>query len=190
MCSRGLYKYAYLLNSLPSCLLLIPCLPAWCQIAKILGSTSIRHRYLVCEMFNRYWSMHLLSGVLCWPILWWPEWCSPAAGYLHVQCLKWWRPHEVISSSDHYSDVMMGAMVSQSTGVSIVYSNVCSDADQRKHQSSASLAFLRGIHRCLWIPLTRGQWRGKCFHLMTILLTLITKEIIWKYLGIRFFMFS
>ena len=29
----------------------------------------------------------------------------------------------------------------------VVYSTVCSDADQRKHQSSASLAFVRGIHR-------------------------------------------
>ena len=29
----------------------------------------------------------------------------------------------------------------------IVYFNVYSDADQRKHQSSASLAFVRGIHR-------------------------------------------
>ena len=31
-------------------------------------------------------------------------------------------------------------------GVSIVYSTVCSGADQRRHQSSASLAFVRGIH--------------------------------------------
>ena len=41
----------------------------------------------------------------------------------------------------------MGTMASQITGVSIVYSIVCSDADQRKHQSSATLAFVRGIHR-------------------------------------------
>ena len=41
----------------------------------------------------------------------------------------------------------MGALVSQSTGVSIVYSTVCSGAYQRKHQSSASLAFVRGIQR-------------------------------------------
>ena len=43
----------------------------------------------------------------------------------------------------------MSAMVSQNTGVSIVYSTVCSNADQRKHQSSVSLAFVRGIH---WWP--------------------------------------
>ena len=41
----------------------------------------------------------------------------------------------------------MRAMASQITGVSIIYSTVCSGVDQRKHQSSASLAFVRGIHR-------------------------------------------
>ena len=45
----------------------------------------------------------------------------------------------------HYDDVIMGAMASQITSLTIVYSTVYSDADQRKHQSSASLAFVRGI---------------------------------------------
>ena len=40
----------------------------------------------------------------------------------------------------------MGAMASQITSLTIVYSTVNSGADQRKHQSSASLAFVRGIH--------------------------------------------
>ena len=47
----------------------------------------------------------------------------------------------------HYSDVIMSSMASQITSVTIVYSTVCSGADQRTHQSSASLAFVRGIHR-------------------------------------------
>ena len=47
----------------------------------------------------------------------------------------------------HYSNVKMGAMASQITRVSIVYPIVCSGSDQIKHQSSASLAFVRGIHR-------------------------------------------
>ena len=50
-------------------------------------------------------------------------------------------------SSSHYNDVMMGVIASQITSLTIVYSTVYSDADQRKHQSSASLAFVRGIHR-------------------------------------------
>ena len=41
----------------------------------------------------------------------------------------------------------MGTMASQITSLTIVYSIVYSDADERKHQSSASLAFVQGIHR-------------------------------------------
>ena len=40
----------------------------------------------------------------------------------------------------------MRPMASQITSLTIVYSTVYSDADQRKHQSSASLAFVWGIH--------------------------------------------
>ena len=47
----------------------------------------------------------------------------------------------------HCNDVVMSVMASQITSVSIVYLTVCSGADQRKHQSSASLAFVGGIHR-------------------------------------------
>ena len=53
------------------------------------------------------------------------------------------------------------------TSLTIVYSTVYLDADQRKHQSFAPLAFVWGIHRDRWIPRTKGQLRGKCFHLMT-----------------------
>ena len=41
----------------------------------------------------------------------------------------------------------MSVMASQITSLTIVYATVYSGADQRKHQSSASLAFVRGIHR-------------------------------------------
>ena len=46
-----------------------------------------------------------------------------------------------------YDDVIMGAIASQITSLTIVYSTVYSGADQRKYQSSSSLAFERGIHR-------------------------------------------
>ena len=67
----------------------------------------------------------------------------------------------------HYIDVIMTTMASRITSLTIVYSTVYSDADQRKHQSSVSLAFVWGNHRDRWIPRTKGQLRGKCFHLMT-----------------------
>ena len=44
-------------------------------------------------------------------------------------------------------DVITSVMASQITSLTIVYSTVYSGADQRKHQSFASLAFVRGIHR-------------------------------------------
>ena len=47
----------------------------------------------------------------------------------------------------HYDDVIMTRMASQITSLAIVYSTVYSGADQSKHQSSASLAFVWEIHR-------------------------------------------
>ena len=47
----------------------------------------------------------------------------------------------------HYDDATMGAMTCQITSLTIVCSTVYSGTDQSKHQSSASLAFVRGIHR-------------------------------------------
>ena len=56
----------------------------------------------------------------------------------------------------HYVDVIIGAVASQITNLTIVYSTVWSDADQRKHQSSALLAFVRGIHR--WAVNSPHKW--------------------------------
>ena len=47
--------------------------------------------------------------------------------------------------SVHYCDVIMGVTASQITGLTIVCSTVYSGAYQRKHQSSASLAFVKEL---------------------------------------------
>ena len=84
--------------------------------------------------------------------------CTCEAGFTGYDC----------DSGNHHNDVIMGAIAPQITNLTIVYSTVYSDADQRKHQSSASLAFVRGIHRGpvnfphKW-PVT-PKW---CFHSMT-----------------------
>ena len=54
-------------------------------------------------------------------------------------CIAW--------SSHHYNDVIISMMASQITSLMIVYSIVSSGVDQRKHQSSASLAFVWAIHQ-------------------------------------------
>ena len=50
----------------------------------------------------------------------------------------------------------MGPVASQITSLIIVYSTVYSGADQRKHQSSASLSFVRGIPR--WPVNSPHKW--------------------------------
>ena len=70
----------------------------------------------------------------------------------------------------HYSDVMMGAMTSQITGGLTVCSTVCSGADQRKHQSSASLAFVTGIHRWPEVSPHKGPITRKIFSFSGIIM--------------------
>ena len=83
---------------------------------------------------------------LCWcaniilPFLWFWEWI-----FINIIILiksKIWTIHHCL---ENCNDVIMSTMVSQITGVSIVYSTVYSDVDQRKQQSFASLAIVRGI---------------------------------------------
>ena len=91
------------------------------------------------------------------------------------------RLYDIVSDPYLYSDVIISAMASQTTGVSIVCFTVCSGANQRIHQSSASLAFVRGIHR--WVvdpphkgPVTRKRfpfddviiWTGMCYNPISI----------------------
>ena len=69
---------------------------------------------------------------------------------LHEKMAQWKYIKTPRTSSKprfHYDDVTMTLMASQITSLTIVYSTVYSGADQRKHQSSTALAFVRGIHR-------------------------------------------
>ena len=56
-----------------------------------------------------------------------------------------WR----VLSKFHYNGVIIRAMASQITGVSIVCWTVGSNLNPRKHQFSPSLSYVRGIHRSL-----------------------------------------
>ena len=67
-------------------------------------------------------------GVLCFLVI--------------VSSIRW-----IFSFDSHHDDVIMSAIASQITSFTIVYSTVYSGADKKKHESTASLAFVRGIHR-------------------------------------------
>ena len=74
---------------------------------------------------------------------------------------------DLISCSHwHYNDVILSATASQVTGVSIVYSTICSGADQRKHKSCASLVFDGNSPVTGGFP-TQRQIKREMFHLMT-----------------------
>ena len=113
------------------------------------GTNSQRQR-------NRWWLALALFISTNWDILaryLLMTWCifstriSAVSGIRGTifSCLEYDTKYQ--NTSSHYSDVMMSAIASQITSLRIVYSTVYSGADQRKHQSSASLAFVSGIHR-------------------------------------------
>ena len=84
------------------------------------------------------WDIHLM--IMSFPRVFnivWPSNAEQRHGTCPVTCL----------SPNHDNDIIMTTMASQITILTIIYSTVYSGAYQRKHQSSASLAFVRGIHR-------------------------------------------
>ena len=93
-----------------------------------------------------------------------------------VNVIKQW-----VSILCHYTDVIMSAMVSQITCVSIIWSIICSGADERKHPSSASLAFVREIH---WWPMDsphKGPVTRKMYPFGNVIMVLFQIWWILKY---------
>ena len=71
----------------------------------------------------------------------------PSFNLISSICTSWYQDQALWNILLRYNDVIMGVMASQITSLTIVYSTVYSGAYQRKHLSSASLAFVMGIHR-------------------------------------------
>ena len=97
-----------------------------------------------------HWVKHIV-GCVCWiekrafvRITWW------SVMYILSRCLPcaaFTCPSKDNRGGFHYIDVIMTTVAYQITSFTVVYSTIYWDADQRKHQSSASLAFVWGIHR-------------------------------------------
>ena len=94
--------------------------------------------------------------------------------------LCWWNYYDsntvkwTCFEPSHYSDVIMGMVASQITGIMTVYLIICSGIDQRRHQSSASLAFVRGIH---WWPVNsphKGPGMRNMFPFDDVIMLLVT----------------
>ena len=67
----------------------------------------------------------------------------------------------------HCNGVIKGAIASQITSLTIVYSSVYSDADKKNIKFPRHWPLCREFTGDRWIPRINGQLRGKCFHLMT-----------------------
>ena len=104
---------------------------------------------------------HNIDGISCA----WHQWNTAPLYFcrqismLMIHC-DWWN------MDNKFSDIIMSAIASQIPRFTTVYSTVYSGADQRKCKRFASLAFVRGIPRWPLNFRTKGQWPGKCFHLM------------------------
>ena len=128
------------------------------------GTLSLHYDVIV--MYAIWWHTH---GLILAPVI---PWC-PTAPKRHLkQCWLIIIINMFIGCVGthlrqyHCSDVIMGAIASQITSFTIVYPTVYSGADQMKHQSSASLFLWGEFIGDRWIPRTKGEWRGKCFHVM------------------------
>ena len=84
----------------------------------------------------------------------------------------------ICSGCEQWNYVIMGAMASHITSLTIVYSTVYSGADERKHQSPASLAFVWGIHRWPVNSTHKGPVTRKMFPLDDVIMN---NKIIKKY---------
>ena len=71
----------------------------------------------------------------------------------------------------------MSAIASQITSLTIVYSTVYSGTDQRKHQISASLAFVREIHRWLVNSPHKGPVTRKMFPFDDVIMHINEKDV-------------
>ena len=67
----------------------------------------------------------------------------------------------------HYGDVIMGAISTLITSLTVVYSTVYSDADQGNIKAPRHWPLCGEFTGDRWISRTNGQYRGKYFHLMT-----------------------
>ena len=94
---------------------------------------KLRHHATHCDVIIIYW-LRPIHNFICLQHY-------RDSAFINYQCRIWQVAYQH-NSTIHYSDVIMGAIAFQITCLAFVYSIAYSGADQRKHQSSGSLAFV------------------------------------------------
>ena len=104
----------------------------------------------------------------------------------YIYVLVYWSERPLHRSyTVYYSEVIKSAMASRITGISIVCSTVCWGADQWKHQSSASLAFVRGIHRSPVNPPHKWPATRKVFPFDDVIMWYYTNSLRIAFLALK-----
>ena len=124
------------------------------------------------------WCNHMFIALLCKD----GECCCFVVKHSKRHIVEWWLRFRLLPEENvfHYGDVIMVAIASQITRLTIVYSTVDTCADQRKHQSSASLAFVWGIHR--WPVNSPHKWpvTRKMFPFdVVFMITVVLQSLAW-----------
>ena len=96
--------------------------------------------------------------------------------------MNYYIPHKCMAyfSMHHYGDVIMSAMASQIASLTIVCAAVYPGADQKRLQSSASSAFVRGIHQWPVNSPHKGPVTRKMFPFDDVIMTTLSKTLLVK----------
>ena len=167
---------------------------AWnlvCSWPDLLGRASRNACKTTSLVFWNFPFLHKAVG--CWPQILSMKWLIHCK-YIYIlyiytniilMCLQLWTtkgcfwPRRTFFEITglHYNDVIMSPIASQFTSLTIVYSTVYSGADQRKHQSSASLAFVRGTHRWPVNSPHKGPITRKMFPFDDVIMELVAMRL-------------
>ena len=122
------------------------------------------------SVVHKCWQLVILPITAVWPAICFPE-------------------NSVKLHMIYYNDIIMSVMASQTTGVLIVYPTNCSDADQRRHQSSTSLAFVWGPRWWLVNSQHKGPVTRKMFTFDDVIMSFPYEHYVrlfWFYIWIIF----
>ena len=116
-------------------------------VTKLVSSVPLSSQFsTIVSTWVNYWISHsYLTGFTASQLQWHPSNMKVIQGTWHIFFLR--NQGFLNGEVNNYGDVIMGTIASQIISLTVVYSTVYSGADQRKHQSSAPLAFVWGIHR-------------------------------------------
>ena len=150
-------------------ILLIRCVSGTYHCILLVNPSCVRNEVFPAKQANAIYTKLVMSDICYWIGCWYRyhEWALVYEVALLTNSNSQWiagdqKKHDVhrdkfstssllqtrtLTKNVYYNDVIMRAMASQITSLKIVYSTICSGADQRKHQRSAPLVFVRRIHR-------------------------------------------